>query len=458
MILNDVFERFATDSPICVMARATLENVFAEDRLNTIFDENAQKQRDGELLFSTVADIMGSVVCRIRPSVNAAYIARADEIGVTVKAVYDKLKGIESGVSRGLVRDTASHMAAIIEETKAKLPELLPGYRVKIVDGNHLRRTDRRIEELRKLTAAPLPGKALAVLDPRLMLVIDVLLCEDGHAQERRLLPELSESIERRDLWIADRNFCTTRFLFTFFSKHAYFAIRQHGSNLRWELEGRRKKIGKIKTGIVYEQAMRIFDGENVRVIRRITVELNEPTRDGDWEIHILTNLPKKVRAQKIAELYADRWKIETAFQEMAENLESEINTLGYPKAALFGFCMGLVSYNVLGVVRAAIREAHRVEEAKNVSSYYMADEIAGTHRGMLIALPAPYWTERFNNLTPRQMAKALVRLAKKVKLSKYQKHKWSPTKQRKKKTVKPGKHVSTAQILEKRKEKNRAA
>ena len=458
MMLNDVFERFAADSPICVMARATLENVFAEDRLNTIFDENAQKQRDGELLFSTVADIMGSVVCRIRPSVNAAYIARADEIGVTVKAVYDKLKGIEDGVSRGLVRETASHMATIIEETKATLPGLLPGYRVKIVDGNHLRRTDRRIEELRKLTAAPLPGKALAVLDPRLMLVIDVLLCEDGHAQERRLLPELSESIERRDLWIADRNFCTTRFLFTFFSKHAYFAIRQHGSNLRWDLEGRRKKIGKIKTGIVYEQAMRIFDGENVRVIRRITVELNEPTRDGDWEIHILTNLPKKVRVQKIAELYADRWMIETAFQEMAENLEGEINTLGYPKAALFGFCMALVSYNVLSVVRAAIRAAHRVAEAKNVSSYYMADEIAGTYRGMLIALPAPYWTERFNKLTPRQMAKALVRLAKKVKLSKYQKHKWSPTKQRKKKNVKPGKHVSTAQILEQRKEKNRAA
>ena len=458
MILNDVFERLTADSPICVMARATLENVFTEVRLNTIFEENAQKQRDGELLFSTVADIMGSVVCRIRPSVNAAYIARADEIGVTVKAVYDKLKGIESGVSRGLVRDTARHMAAIIEETKATLPELLPGYRGKIVDGNHLRRTDRRIEELRKMTAAPLPGKALAVLDPRLMLVVDVLLCEDGHAQERQMLPELSESIDRRDLWIADRNFCTTKFLFTFFSKHAYFAIRQHGSNLRWELEGRRKKIGKIKTGVVYEQAMRIFDGENVRVIRRITVKLNEPTRDGDWEIHILTNLPKKVRAQKIAELYSDRWTIETAFQEMAENLEGEINTLGYPKAALFGFCMGLVSYNVLSVLRAAIRAAHRVEEAKNVSSYYMADEIAGTYRGMLIALPAPYWTERFNNLTPPQMAKALVRLAKKVKLSKYQKHKWSPTKQRKKKKVKPGKHVSTAQILEKRKEKNRAA
>jgi len=207
MVLKDVLDRFAADSPMCVMAQATLANVFAEDRLNSIFDENAERQRDSQLMFSTVADMMGSVVCRIRPSINAAYVARAEEIGVTVKAVYDKLKGVETEVSQGLVRETASHMAEIIEATKATRPELVPGYRVKIVDGNHLRRTDRRIKELRRLRSAPLPGKALAVLDPRLMMVIDVLLCEDGHAQERRLFPQLTETIERGDLWIANRNF-----------------------------------------------------------------------------------------------------------------------------------------------------------------------------------------------------------------------------------------------------------
>lgn len=100
---------------------------------------------------------------------------------------------------------------------------------------------------------------------------------------------------------------------------------------------------------------MRIFDDDgSLRVIRRISVALYEPTRDGDTEIHLLTNLPKKVGALQIAELYANRWQMETAFQEMAENLEGEINTLGYPKAALFDFCVALVSYNMLSVVRAA--------------------------------------------------------------------------------------------------------
>ena len=49
----------------------------------------------------------------------------------------------------------------------------------------------------------------------------------------------------------------------------------------------------------------------------RITVHLYEPTRDGETEIHILTNLPQKVTPVMIAGVYGNRWTIETAFQEM---------------------------------------------------------------------------------------------------------------------------------------------
>ena len=63
---------------------------------------------------------------------------------------------------------------------------MLPGYRVRILDGNHLAGTEHRIKELRTLGAGALPGHALVLLDPRLMLVTDVVLCEDGHAQSDR--------------------------------------------------------------------------------------------------------------------------------------------------------------------------------------------------------------------------------------------------------------------------------
>ena len=42
------------------------------------------------------------------------------------------------------VTRSADKLGELIAAMKAELPELLPGYRVKILDGNHLRRTRRR--------------------------------------------------------------------------------------------------------------------------------------------------------------------------------------------------------------------------------------------------------------------------------------------------------------------------
>jgi hypothetical protein len=450
MILRDVYERFAKKAPVSVMVRGTIENVLSADRLNAIFQKNAQRQVVSDLMFSTVADIMGLVVCQIQPSVNAAYKDREDEIGVTIKAVYDKLQGIEPNVSRALVVDTAARMQAIIKQTGSVAKPPLAEYRTKIVDGNHLRRTDRRIGELRELNAAPLPGQALVVFDPQYRLVVDVLPCEDGHAQERSLLPDLLETVVPKDLWIADRNFCTVGFLFGIASRRGKFIIRQHG-NLPFTLKGRRKRVGETETGIVYEQAMEVVDNAgNIQVFRRITVVLNEPTRDGDAEIHILSNLPKRISAIQIAGLYRDRWQIETAFQEVAESLEGEIKALGYPKAALFAFCMGLVTYNLLSVVRAAVRGVYGEEAANKLSTYYLAHEVASTHLGMSIVLDGAFWATRYASLTPTQLANELLRLARNMRLNKYKKATTRPKKKgAKKMNKKERSHISTARVLQ---------
>lgn len=199
MVLASVFDCFCRQSPLPVLMRTKLENVLSPERLDAILDRTPSQPRSGELLFATVADLMGAGVTNIDPSVNAAYRAKADEIRVAVKAVYDKLRGIEPEVCRSLVRETADHMAAIIEKRRGKAAKLLRGYRVKIVDGNHLRRTDCRIKALREGNVAPLPGKSLVAYDPSVRLAINVIPCEDGHAQERRLFGGLSEMIEAGD-------------------------------------------------------------------------------------------------------------------------------------------------------------------------------------------------------------------------------------------------------------------
>ena len=151
---------------------------------------------------------------------------------------------------------------------------------------------------------------------------------------------------------------------------------------------------------------------------------LDQPTRDGETELHLLTNVPAKdARAKVIADLYRRRWTIETAFQELEATLHGEINTLGYPKAALFAFCVALVSYNVLSTLKAALRSVHgEAVVAEEVSGYYVADEIQMTHRGMMIAIPEDEWVV-FHDLTPVELADVLVRLARSVSLPKLRKH-----------------------------------
>jgi hypothetical protein len=209
MYLEAVFDRFARKSPVTVMTRALMENALAPEALNEIFAKHAEVQYERTLLFSSVVDLMGLVVCKVQPAVSSAYRAVKDTLPVSLTALYDKINGIERGVSAALVHHTGERLGAVVEAMGAPYPALLPRYRVKIIDGNHLAATERRLAVLRQCKAGPLPGHALVVLDPALMLATDMIPCEDAHAQERSLFADVLARVCPGEFWIADRNFCT---------------------------------------------------------------------------------------------------------------------------------------------------------------------------------------------------------------------------------------------------------
>jgi hypothetical protein len=451
-MLQPVFDRFVTGSPVTVMLRGVLERALPAREIDQLFTDTAEQQYTRQLLFSSVVDLMCVVVCRIRPSVHAAYQADPESMAVSLRALYDKLAKVEPATSAALVAHTAGKLRPLIERLGGGLPPLLSGYRVRILDGNHLAGTERRLQELRTLAAGALPGQTLAVLDAETMLVTEVLCCEDGHAQERATLPRVVPLIAARDLWVADRNFCTTDFWFALAARKASGVIRHH-ANLSWQPLSKRRYCGRSDTGRVYEQRIRIEQESGTYLeLRRITIELDQKTRDGDTEIHILTNLPSRIRAKVIARLYQKRWTIETAFQELTVALKCEIHTLAYPKAALFGFCVALLAFNVLSVVKAALRAVHGVQTIEDtLSGYYLAEEIAGTYRGMMIAIPEEQW-EVFGTLTTAQVVKVLKELARKVDLARLTKHPRGPKKPKpQRKRSRRVTHVATARILAKR-------
>src|SRR5205823_5028255 len=121
------------------------------------------------------------------------------------------------------------------------------------------------------------PGIVLAILDQEHMTVTDVLLAEDGHAQERSLLEDVYPLVRARDIWVADRNFCTLGFLLAICKRGGSFALRQH-SKLPGKLVGKRQAKGRCDTGHVYEQRWRLRDEDAKPVdLRRVTVELDKP-------------------------------------------------------------------------------------------------------------------------------------------------------------------------------------
>src|SRR5262245_1221592 len=141
-MLPDAFERFIKDAPFCVMARAALESLFSAERLDELFRTTAQKQYTRELLFSQLVELMPAVVLQQQPSVLAAYRKGVGNITVSDQSVYNKLDGMELGVSAALVRDSAQRVAPVIDALKARQPSWLPGYRVRVLDGNHLSATE----------------------------------------------------------------------------------------------------------------------------------------------------------------------------------------------------------------------------------------------------------------------------------------------------------------------------
>ena len=454
VVIGDLLGRFMRESPVTVMARAVLEHAFPERVLNQMFQRTAQQQYEDQLLFSTVVKVLAAVVTRERKSVRNAYLANAQaQAQASLAALYIKLQNTETAVASGLVRESFVRLAPVMRGLKAIRRPLFPGYCTKILDGAHLTGTEHRLEETRRLHSAPLPGQALVVLQPDERLISGAFPCEDAHAQERSLLDGVLATIEEQDLLLADRNFCTTEFLCGLVRRGAGFIIRQHATTL-WgkELLGKRRRVGRGERGVVYEQTLRILNprsGEHL-LLRRLTIVLDQPTVDGDTEIHLLTNLPQRFGAVRIAAAYLERWRVENAFQEIEQALRGEVNTLGYPKAALLAFSIALLIYNVIAVIKGALQSQHQEAAAfERLSGYCLASEIAAVYAGMMIAIPPAEWTALLADIRVPSLIKFLQQTAAYANPKRFLKSPRGPKKPPPKRTGGlREKHVSTHRLL----------
>jgi len=454
-VIDAIFEQFVEASPASVMVRATMERIFSDENLNQLFEETAEKQYTRDLLFSSVVGLMSLVVSGIHPSVHAAYKGLEKQIGVSKPALYGKLNGLEPQISQALLRYAHRELSPVVQALGLPEGKRLPGYRLRIADGNHLGATEHRLAPLQTSRSGPLPGQSIAVLDPEQMLVCDIFPCEDAHAQERSLLPELLATVSANDVWIADRNFCTREALLEIDRRQAYFVIRAH-QNMPYEVLAPLATVASSPSGEVFEQPVNVTHEEKCLSCRRTVVKLREPTRHGDSEVAIFTNLPETVAdATSIAELYLERWSVEKMFQVVTDVFSCELKSLGYPRAALFVFCMAVVAFNLLSTVKAALKAVHGVGKIEaGLSDFYFVEDVQGTFRGMMIALPAPFW-QPFALMSVDTFALALKDWASGIDLKRFKSSPRGPKKPKRKAKFDPKHpHVATARLLKQKKSK----
>lgn len=400
------------------MARVALEQALPAAWVDEVFETHRQRQYPRERMFSTIVELMTLVTLGLRPSVHAA-ARKMENLPVSVAALYDQLKRTEPAVLRGLVRGSAQRLVAVAAQLDGQAS--LPGWQLRIVDGNHLPASEKRLQPLRRHRGAALPGHSLVVYDPDVGLVCDVVACEDAHESERVGVRPLVEGAQPGQLWIADRHFCTHAIVQGFSQAGANFIVREHARHPRLMQQDGWGEHSRIDTGRLREQAIYVQAVHDASpqaappAWRRIEIELDTPTEAGETVIRLWTNLPAAVDAASIAALYRKRWRIEGMFQRLESVLHSEIKSLGQPRAALLGFTVAVLAYNVLSLLQRAVEQAHREEQPHlEVSTYHLAEHVKSGYEGMLIAVPAEHWPSAAGH-TAQSLAETLLRLARRI-------------------------------------------
>ena len=437
------------------MVRLALEHALPSGWVDEVFEGHRQRQYSRELLFSTVVELTTLVSLGLRPSLHAA-ARQMPALPVSLASLYDKVNHTEPGVLRALVRGSAERLAPVV--ARLGTPASLPGWQVRVLDGNHLPASEKRLSPLRGFRGAALPGHSLVVYDPDRGLVVDLVACEDAHASERAGVAPLLEGARPGDLWIADRHFCTRTVLQGVEDAGACFIVREHANHPRLAEQGAWRDCGRTETGKVREQTIAVAEAQ--ARWRRIELALNQPTENGDTTQRLWSNLPEAVTAGRIAELYRSRWRIEGMFGRLESVLHSELRSLGHPRAALLGFAAAVLAYNVLALLQRAVEQAHQPPPAPpspaapppplKVSCFHLAQQVRGGYEGLLIALPPEHWP-CWDEADPAGLAQHLLRLARNINPRQVATSKRGP-KAAKPKGYVDGKtaraHVATARLL----------
>ena len=322
---------------------------------------------------------------------------RWSDLPVSLASLYDKVNHTEPGILRALVQGSAQRLAPLMARLAARAPAL-PGYALRVLDGNHLPGSDKRLAVLRGHRGAALPGQSIVVYDPDSGLVTDLIAGEDAHQSERTLALPVLQGARPGQVWIADRHFCTRTLLEGWEAAEACFIVREHAHHPRLASRGDWRDCGLHRHRPVHEQEIALEDGASIW--RCVELRLDAPTEDGETTIRLWTNLPVSLSAlhrwlRCIAgagalKACSSAWRACCTARSPASAIPAP------PCSALRCRCWPTT---VLALISRCVEQAHQPPLAPSskpppeVSMFHLALSIKRGYEGMLIAVPPEHWT-----------------------------------------------------------------
>lgn len=408
-------------SSLSVLVRGAMERWLAPDVLAEVARSSGGGNYERKITLEALAALMLDAVLGMQPSVHAAAVARRDEWQGSVQALYGKLARVEPRFSAGLVRRTAAGILPLVRRAvRGKR-----SYSVKILDGTMPDGSEHRLSALRGLRAAGLPAKAVVVYDLATGVCERAAVAEDAYTGEKPLAETLLEEARPGELYVGDRGFCTVRILGRLIDHGATFVVRELAYDMVYDDERPERRRGGSSIGEA-QVTLRCRERDCAWSLRRIHVRLDEPTRDGDREVRLLTNLPASYKARDVAELYRRRWQVERYFHMVKRELHGQLPSLGEPRAALFALCAALAAGNVLAWIKSLTRGKRGDDDAPALSGYYLALEISRGYAAVEALTGESDW-QALAALSDRGFQTWAARLAAAVDWSRYVTHPRGP-------------------------------
>ena len=200
-------DKFLEQCPFAVLTQVALRGLI-HNEFDDLFHENRSRQYEGEQKFSAMANAVADVVLRFAENFRQAYSKHREELGVSLTSFYNKINATELQTSEAVVARTANRAAKLQDQLGVETWQVLEGYNVYAIDGNHLQESEKRLKPLRQLHDAPLAGTTVARFDLQRQLFDRAYLLADAHAQESTTLVRVLDDLGEGDLLLADRHFC----------------------------------------------------------------------------------------------------------------------------------------------------------------------------------------------------------------------------------------------------------